>query len=90
MRNKKKKSGFIQRIKENDIDLYNRMIKHGRRNISLLTIAPNGSVSICTQTTSGIEPAFQISYKRRRKINPNDPKTIVAFIDSEGQEWVGI
>lgn len=82
------KSGFIQRIKENDIDLYNRMIKHGRRNISLLTIAPNGSVSICTQTTSGIEPVFQISYKRRRKINPNDPKTIVAFIDSEGQEWV--
>ena len=82
------KSGFIQRIKENDIDLYNRMIKHGRRNISLLTIAPNGSVSICTQTTSGIEPVFQISYKRRRKINPNDPKTVVAFIDSEGQEWV--
>lgn len=82
------KSGFIQRIKENDINLYNRMIKHGRRNISLLTIAPNGSVSICTQTTSGIEPVFQISYKRRRKINPNDPKTVVAFIDSEGQEWV--
>ncbi|MEG2069816.1 MAG: adenosylcobalamin-dependent ribonucleoside-diphosphate reductase [Bacteroidales bacterium] len=63
---------FILRLKEADEKLYDDMIRYGRRNIALLTIAPTGSVSICTQTTSGIEPAFNVVYKRRRKINPND------------------
>lgn len=63
---------FILRLKEADAKLYDDMIHYGRRNIALLTIAPTGSVSICTQTTSGIEPAFNVVYKRRRKINPND------------------
>lgn len=84
---KEENSGFIQRIKATHPELYDRMIKHGRRNISLLTIAPNGSVSICTQTTSGIEPAFKVSYKRRRKINHNDNKGTCVFVDSEGQTW---
>ena len=63
---------FINRIKKADEKLYDDMVRYGRRNIALLTIAPTGSVSICTQTTSGIEPAFNVVYKRRRKINPND------------------
>ena len=71
---------FIQRIQKADPKLYDDMVRYGRRNIALLTIAPTGSVSICTQTTSGIEPAFNVAYKRKRKINPNDiniSKTIV-------------
>lgn len=63
---------FVQRLKEADGKLYEDMIRYGRRNIALLTIAPTGSVSICTQTTSGIEPAFNVVYMRRRKVNPND------------------
>lgn len=63
---------FIQRIQKADPKLYEDMIRYGRRNIALLTIAPTGSVSICTQTTSGLEPAFNVYYKRRRKVNPND------------------
>lgn len=63
---------MIQRIAKADPELYAMMRQHGRRNIALLTIAPTGSVSICTQTTSGIEPVFMVSYKRRKKINPND------------------
>lgn len=63
---------FIQRIQKADPKLYEDMIRYGRRNIALLTIAPTGSVSICTQTTSGLEPAFNVFYKRRRKVNPND------------------
>lgn len=63
---------YILRIKDADEKLYEDMVRYGRRNIALLTIAPTGSVSICTQTTSGIEPAFNVVYKRRRKINPND------------------
>ena len=63
---------FIRRIAETDPELYAEMNEHGRRNIALLTIAPTGTVSICTQTTSGIEPVFQVAYNRRRKINPND------------------
>ncbi|MCQ2297873.1 MAG: adenosylcobalamin-dependent ribonucleoside-diphosphate reductase [Bacteroidales bacterium] len=63
---------MIQRIAKADPELYSQMRQHGRRNIALLTIAPTGSVSICTQTTSGIEPVFMVSYKRRKKINPND------------------
>lgn len=63
---------FVLRLKEADGKLYEDMIRYGRRNIALLTIAPTGSVSICTQTTSGIEPAFNVVYMRRRKVNPND------------------
>ncbi|MBP5645335.1 MAG: adenosylcobalamin-dependent ribonucleoside-diphosphate reductase, partial [Bacteroidales bacterium] len=63
---------LIQRIREAEPALYDEMVKYGRRNIALLTIAPTGTVSICTQTTSGIEPVFLVSYKRRKKINPND------------------
>lgn len=63
---------FIQRIQQADPKLYEDMVRYGRRNIALLTIAPTGSVSICTQTTSGLEPAFNVVYKRRRKVNPND------------------
>ena len=78
---------LIKRIKDADPQLYKDMVKYGRRNIALLTIAPTGSVSICTQTTSGIEPAFQIAYKRRRKVNHNDNSNKASFVDSEGQEW---
>ena len=63
---------FINRLREADPKLYEDMIRYGRRNVALLTIAPTGSVSICTQTTSGLEPAFNVVYKRRRKVNPND------------------
>ena len=79
---------FIQRIRQADPKLYDDMVRYGRRNIALLTIAPTGSVSICTQTTSGIEPAFNVVYKRRRKINPNDiniSKNIVK--DSMGDQF---
>lgn len=70
--NREKLNPFIQRIAEADPQLYTDMLRSGRRNIALLTIAPTGTVSICTQTTSGIEPVFLVSYKRRKKINPND------------------
>lgn len=73
--NREKLNPLIQRIAEVDPELYTRMITSGRRNIALLTIAPTGTVSICTQTTSGIEPVFLVSYKRRKKINPNDKDT---------------
>ena len=70
--NREKLNPFIQRLAEADPELYTEMLQYGRRNIALLTIAPTGTVSICTQTTSGIEPVFLVSYKRRKKINPND------------------
>ncbi len=70
--NREKLNPFIQRLAEADPKLYTEMVQKGRRNIALLTIAPTGTVSICTQTTSGIEPVFLVSYKRRKKINPND------------------
>ena len=75
---------FILRIKEADEKLFNDMVRFGRRNIALLTIAPTGSVSICTQTTSGIEPAFNVVYKRRRKVNPNDLNNRKATRDISG------
>ncbi len=78
---------FILRLKESCPDLYESMLKYGRRNIALLTIAPTGSVSICTQTSSGIEPAFQVAYKRRRKVNHNDKSNNISFVDQEGQAW---
>jgi len=78
---------FIQRIKEIDSELYNDMLKFGRRNIALLTVAPTGSVSLMTQTSSGIEPVFMLSYKRRRKVNPNEKNIKVDFIDDVGDHW---
>jgi ribonucleoside-diphosphate reductase alpha chain len=78
---------FIKRIKEHAPHVYDKMMKVGRRNISMLTIAPTGSISICTQTTSGIEPVFMVSYKRRRKVNPNDKNVVVSFVDDVGDAW---
>ena len=78
---------LINRLRKEAPFVYNEMKKYGRRNIALLTIAPTGSVSICTQTSSGIEPVFMVSYKRRRKVNPNDKKVNVTFIDEVGDSW---
>jgi len=78
---------FLLRIKEEDPSLYDDMIKYGRRNIALLTIAPTGSVSILTQTTSGIEPVFLPVYKRRRKINNLEKDIVSDYVDSEGVAW---
>jgi ribonucleoside-diphosphate reductase alpha chain len=78
---------FVQRIKEADPALYNDMQEHGRRNIALLTIAPTGSTSLMSQTTSGIEPVFLPVYKRRRKVNPNDKDVRVDFVDEIGDSW---
>ena len=78
---------FINRIKDADPELYKEMEKYGRRNISMLTIAPTGTTSIMTQTTSGIEPVFMVSYKRRRKVNPNDKSSRIDFVDETGDSW---
>ncbi len=78
---------FINRLFEADAKLAEDMKKHGRRNIALLTIAPTGTTSLMTQTSSGIEPVFLPVYKRRRKVNPNDPETRVDFIDEVGDSW---
>lgn len=86
-REREKNNPFIKRLKEADATLYDEMTKHGRRNIALLTIAPTGSVSLMTQTTSGIEPVFMVSYKRRRKVNPNDKNIRVDFTDEVGDTW---
>lgn len=84
---KEKNNPFILRLKEQDEQLYADMVQFGRRNIALLTIAPTGTTSLMTQTTSGIEPVFMPVYKRRRKVNPNDPETTVSFIDEVGDSW---
>ena len=78
---------MIQRIKEADPALYEDMVKYGRRNIALLTIAPTGTTSMMTQTTSGIEPAFMVAYTRRRKVNPNDKNVNITFTDEVGDHW---
>lgn len=78
---------FINRLREMDESFYQDMVKYGRRNIAMLTIAPTGTVSICTQTTSGIEPVFMVSYKRRRKVNPNDKNAKVSFTDNDGNSF---
>ena len=78
---------FINRLRAMDESFYQDMVKYGRRNIAMLTIAPTGTVSICTQTTSGIEPVFMVSYKRRRKVNPNDKNAKVSFTDTEGNSF---
>jgi len=85
--NREKNNPFIHRIKEADPKLYEEMVRHGRRNIALLTIAPTGTTSLMTQTTSGIEPLFLPVYKRRRKVNPNDKDVQVDFIDELGDSW---
>lgn len=78
---------FINRVLDEDAELKAEYLKYGRRNIANLTTAPAGSVSICTQTTSGIEPAFMVSYKRRKKINQNDKNATVDFVDQLGDKW---
>lgn len=78
---------FILRLKEADAELYDMMVQHGRRNIACLTIAPTGTTSLMTQTTSGIEPVFLPVYKRRRKVNPNDPEVRVDFVDESGDAF---
>lgn len=84
---REKNNPFIQRMKEASPEVYEKMAKNGRRNIAMLTIAPTGSVSICTQTTSGIEPVFMVSYRRRRKVNPNDKNVNITFVDEIGDSW---
>jgi ribonucleoside-diphosphate reductase alpha chain len=86
--NKEANNPFITRLREEVETLYELMSTYGRRNISLLTIAPTGTTSLMTQTTSGVEPAFLISYKRRRKINPNDKDVRVDFTDEVGDTWM--
>lgn len=78
---------FVLRMKENDPQLYEDMAKYGRRNIACLTIAPTGTTSLMTQTTSGIEPVFLPVYKRRRKVNPNDEAVHVDFVDEVGDSF---
>ena len=84
---REKDNPFINRLKDADNKLYENMVKHGRRNIACLTIAPTGTTSLMAQTTSGIEPVFMPVYKRRRKINPNDVKTRIDFVDENGDSW---
>ncbi len=78
---------FMNRLFEADPDLKEQMLENGRRNIALLTIAPTGTTSLMTQTTSGIEPVFMPYYKRRRKVNPNDKDVKVQFVDEVGDSW---
>ncbi len=85
--NREQGNPFIQRLKDADPSLYAEMIKHGRRNIALLTIAPTGTTSLMTQTSSGIEPVFMPVYKRRRKVNPNDKGARIDFVDEVGDSW---
>ncbi|TAJ14887.1 adenosylcobalamin-dependent ribonucleoside-diphosphate reductase [Marinilabiliaceae bacterium JC017] len=84
---KEKKNPFIQRLFRVDETLKEEMKKYGRRNIALLTIAPTGTTSLMTQTSSGIEPVFMPVYKRRRKVNPNDPEVRIDFVDEVGDSW---
>ena len=83
---REKDNPFINRIKDAAPKVYEDMLKYGRRNIAMLTIAPTGTTSIMTQTTSGIEPVFKVYYKRRRKINPNDPESHIDYVDPDTGE----
>ncbi|MEG2278054.1 MAG: adenosylcobalamin-dependent ribonucleoside-diphosphate reductase [Odoribacter sp.] len=78
---------FIMRLREADPEMYSEMVKYGRRNIACLTIAPTGTTSLMTQTTSGIEPVFLPVYKRRRKVNPNDQNVHIDFVDESGDSY---
>ncbi len=84
---REKDNPFILRLKEADSKLYYEMLEYGRRNIALLTIAPTGTTSLMTQTSSGIEPVFMPVYKRRKKVNPNDKGVGVDFVDEVGDSW---
>ena len=84
---REKNNPFVNRLKEADPQLYEDMVKYGRRNIACLTIAPTGTTSLMTQTTSGIEPVFMPVYKRRRKVNPNDTDVHVDFVDESGDSF---
>ncbi len=84
---KEENNPMIGRIREADPELYAEMVKKGRRNIAMLTIAPTGTTSLMSQTTSGIEPVFRPVYKRRRKINPSDQEARVAFVDEMGEKF---
>ncbi|NPA43381.1 MAG: adenosylcobalamin-dependent ribonucleoside-diphosphate reductase [Chlorobi bacterium] len=80
-------SEFIQMMQKEFPELYERMMKYGRRNISISTVAPTGSLSILAQTSSGIEPVFMLSYKRRRKVSPDDPNARIDFVDDTGDAF---
>ena len=84
---KEKNNPMIARLREADKSLYEDMLKYGRRNIAMLTIAPTGTTSLMSQTTSGIEPVFRPVYKRRRKINPSDHNVVATFIDEQGNAF---
>lgn len=84
---REKDNPFIARLREADASLYEEMVKHGRRNIACLTIAPTGTTSLMTRTTSGIEPVFMPVYKRRRKVNPNDPDVHIDYVDESGDAF---
>ena len=84
---REKDNPFVNRLKEADPQLYEEMVRYGRRNIACLTIAPTGTTSLMTQTTSGIEPVFMPVYKRRRKVNPNDTNVHVDFVDETGDAF---
>ncbi len=84
---REKNNPYINRLREADPDLYEQMLQHGRRNIACLTIAPTGTTSLMTRTTSGIEPVFMPVYKRRRKVNPNDADVRVDFVDETGDAF---
>ena len=84
---REKGNPFVERLRKQDPALVADMEKYGRRNIALLTIAPTGTTSMMTQTSSGIEPVFMVAYKRRKKVNPNDTNTRVDFVDEVGDSW---
>lgn len=80
-------SEFVQMMQTDFPEIYNRMMQYGRRNISISTVAPTGTLSMLTQTSSGIEPVFMLSYTRRRKVNASDPSAKVDFVDPSGDAW---
>ncbi len=84
---REKNNPFVNRLKKEDPQLYKDMVKQGRRNIACLTIAPTGTTSLMSQTTSGIEPVFMPVYKRRRKVNPSDKDVKIDFVDENGDSW---
>jgi ribonucleoside-diphosphate reductase alpha chain len=84
---REKNNPFINRLFASDEIMQDAMQKYGRRNIALLTVAPTGTVSLMTQTSSGLEPVFRIAYKRRKKVNPGDKSTRVDFVDGVGDSW---
>lgn len=80
-------SEFVQMMQTEMPEIYERMMQYGRRNISISTVAPTGTLSMLAQTSSGIEPVYLLSYMRRRKVNPSDPKAKVSFVDDMGDSW---